>query len=344
MFSNLFRFSSRAPIAALTLLAGLLISGAAPLRTSADVAVPVKNMVRAALLQAPVNFVAWRAGVKGTGTGGVLFKPSSGMMLVCPTCSVTDVYAGANVDERYVLTFDWPVPKSSSRARTLAYIQQNVGALLPSFAATQGTTDSGESWFYWSKSTPNEFVYVVTYSSGSASGFEVRVGHLLQKNVHYTQYARLGATQRTDLAKAVRNFVQLGVQNGSDNFTSLRGPATDKDNNYFHTSVTFGEFMKSCTVDGIFSTMTAKDGTAKWILECDTPSLGGSKSDVEEIIRAAVSDALPSGFTVTTDMKYLVLNDYRWDRSSDLIAVEVSSYDNHDGTFDYHLEIYHFLS
>jgi hypothetical protein len=342
MFSNLFRFSSRAPVGALTLLAALLVSGAAPPRTAADVASQLKTIVHAALLQAPVNFVAWRAGVKSTGTGGVSFKPSGAMMLVCPTCTLEDYYASANVDERYAFKFDWLVSKSSPRAQTLAYIQQNVGALLPSFTAEQGTNNDGESWFYWSKS--KEYVYVVTYSTNKESGFEVRVGHYLQKNVHYALYARLSNVQRADLGKAVRSFVQLGVQNGSDNFTSLRGSATDKDNNYFHTNIGFGEYLKSCTVDGIFSTMSAKDGTPKWILECDTPSLGGSKSDVEEIIRGAVADALPGGFTATTDMKYLSLNDFRWDRSSDLIAVEVSSYDNHDGTFDYHVEVYHFLS
>jgi hypothetical protein len=342
MFLNPFRFSSRAPVAALTLLAALLVSGAAPPRTAADVAPQLKSIVHAALLQAPVNFVAWRVGVKSTGTGGVSFKPSGAMMLVCPTCNLENYYATAGADERYALTFDWLVTKSSSRAQTLAYIQQNVGALLPSFTAQQGTNNDGESWFYWSKS--KEYVYVVTYSTKKESGFEVRVGHYLQKNVHYALYARLSDVQRADLGKAVRNFVQLGVQNGSDNFTSLRGPATDKDNNYFHTNVGFGEYLKSCTVDGIFSTMTATEGTAKWILECDTPALGGLKSDVEETIRAAVVNALPGGFTATTDMKYLGLDDYRWDRGSDLIAVEISSYDNHDGTFDYHVWVYHFLS
>jgi hypothetical protein len=138
--------------------------------------------------------------------------------------------------------------------------------------------------------------------------------------------------------------VQLGIQNGSDNFTSLRGRATDKDNNYFDTNVSFGEFLTSCTVDGIFASLSASGGTSKWILECDTPSLGGSKSDVEEVIRSAIAGALPDGFTTTTDPKYLGTSDYRWDRSSDSISVDITAHDNSDGTFGYNLEIYHYTS
>jgi hypothetical protein len=137
------------------------------------------------------------------------------------------------------------------------------------------------------------------------------------------------AIERDTLAKAVRNFVQLGVQNGSENFMSLRGHATDKDNNFFDTNVSFGEFLKTCDVD---------------MLECDTPSLGGSKSDIEAVIHSAIVAALPGGFASTTDPTYLGLSDYRWDRSSDTIAVEVSSHDNGDGTTDYHVEIYHFTT
>jgi len=94
----------------------------------------------------------------------------------------------------------------------------------------------------------------------------------------------------------------------------------------------------------VFSTLSGSDTTPKWILECETPSLGGDKSDVEEIIRAAAANAVPGDFTVTTDPKYTSMLDYRWDRSSDSVSVEISSYDNGDGTFTYHVEIYHFLS
>jgi hypothetical protein len=155
-------------------------------------------------------------------------------------------------------------------------------------------------------------------------------------------YAILSPTQRDDLAKAIRNFVQVGVADASDNFTSMRGTVSGTDNAYFDANISFGEFLTGCNIDGIPS--DAKNSiTGKWVLECDTPSLGGAKSDVEEIIRSAAYAALPGGFTPTTDPTYLLLSDYRWDRSSDSVAVEVSSNDNGDGTLGYTVEVYHFL-
>ncbi|HEY7981049.1 MAG TPA: hypothetical protein VID19_06165 [Candidatus Eremiobacteraceae bacterium] len=324
--------------------AAFLVTGSAPAPGVIVPSAPLATIVRAALVQAPGNFAAWRAGTRRSSADGIVYKPTAAMNHICTACDVIDEFATADSDERYALTFQWIVPTSWSRAQTIAYIQVHIGELMPNFTASQGTDDSGESWFDWSKGTPTEFVYVKTFSEKSGSGFEVRVGHYLQKSVHFTPYARLSATQRDALAKAVRNFVQLGVQNGSDNFVSLRGAATDKDNNFFDTSVAFGEFLKSCDVDGIFSAEHASGGTSKWILECTTPSLGGTKSDVEAIIQSAVAAALPDGFVVTTDPKYLGTSDFRWDRSSDTMDVEVWAFDNNDGTFDYHVQMYHFTS
>jgi hypothetical protein len=325
-------------------VAAVLVSGAAPARVAIVPSAPLATIVRAAIVQAPGNFAAWRAGTKTSTSDGILYKPSAAMKRICSTCDVADEYATANSDERYALSFQWIVPNSWSRAQTIAYIQIHIGELVPTFTASQGTNDSGESWFDWSKGTPTEFVYVRTFTDKSGNGFEVRVGHYLQNSVHYVPYARLSATQRDGLAKAVRNFVQLGVQNGSDNFFSLRGQATDKKNNVFDTNVSFGEFMRTCDVDGIFADEHASGGTSKWILECTTPSLGGAKSDIEGVIRAAIVDALPSGFAVPTDPTYLGLSDYRWDRYSDSMDVQVTANNNDDGTFDYHIEIYHFTS
>jgi len=342
--SDMHRFSPGVRTFASAFCAALFLTGAAPPRAPIDLAAQLNGLVRAALSQAPVNFAAWRNGQKSVDKDGVTFKASAAMKKLCPVCNLADEYASANTDERFTVMFDWLVPKSWPRAQVLAYVQQNIGALLPTYSAQQGTNDSGESWYDWSKAASHEFVYVETYSSKTQNGFEVRVGHYLPKNLHYTLYARLSATQLDTLAKAVRNFVQLGVQNGSDNFMSLRGRATDKDNNYFDTNVSFGEFLKTCDVDGIFANESAGGGTSKWMLECDTPPLGGAKSDIEAALHSAIVAALPGGFTPTTDPTYLGLSDYRWDRSSDTIAVEISSYDNHDGTYDYHVEIYHFTT
>jgi hypothetical protein len=343
---NSSRFTFPAGIAAIVCAtaAAVFVSGAAPAHVTIVPSAPLSAIIKAALVQAPGNFAGWRAGTKTVASDGITYSPSPAMKRICVACDLADEYATADTGERYTLTFQWIVPPAWSRAQVIAYIQVHIGELLPNFTASQGTNDSGESWFDWSKGTPVEFVYVRTFTDKTENGFEVRVGHYMQNSAHYVPYARLSAPQRDDLAKAVRNFVQLGVQNGSDNFLSLRGPAKDKDKNYFDTSVSFGEFMGSCDVDGIFSDEHASGGTSKWILECTTPSLGGTKSDVEAVIQSAIVDALPGGFTVTTDPKYLGTSDFRWDRSSDTMDVELWAFDNSDGTFDYHVEIYHFTS
>jgi hypothetical protein len=327
---------------AIALCSTILAAGAAPPQTPAQVAAQLTSIVAAALPQAPLNFAAWRAGHGAANTSGVNFKPTAALTRLCGDCYVADEYATADTDEKYALTFDWIVPKSWSRAKTIAYIQQTVGESLSSgYTATQGTHTDGEAWFDWWKSSNKSFVYVETMSGKTQNGFEVRVGHYLKSNLHYVPYAKLSASQRTDLGNAVRNLVQLGVQNGADNFTSLRGKMVDKD--FYDTNMSFGEYLSNCDVSGIFFA-SASEGTSKWVLSCSTPSLGGAKSDVEEVIRAAAAQALPEGFTSTTDPKYLFLNDYRWDRSTDVLSVDVMSSDNNDGTLEYTVSIYHYLT
>jgi hypothetical protein len=326
------------------LTACLLSLGATPTVQSTDGGAQLSSLVGAALAQAPVNFAAWRAGAKTADENQVTYNLSPVIKRTCPICGIFDEFAEANDDERYAFQFNWKVPKSWSRAQTLAYIELHVGSLVPSFAATQGTNDSGDSWFDWEKKSAHQFVYVETYSTSKSNGFMVRVGHYLPTNLHWVPYAHLTSTQRDDLAKAVRNFVQIGIQNGSDNFMSLRGKPTNKAKTYFDTSVTFGDLMKYCDVNGDFANESASGGTSKWFLECDTPSLGGAKSDIIAIIQTAIANALPSDFAATTDPTYLGTMDYRWDRSSDSIAVEVSAFDNNDGTFYYHVQVVHFTS
>jgi hypothetical protein len=344
MISAHFRGLSRqlAVIAGLT--ASLLSLGATSSLQPTDGGAQLSSLVGAALTQAPLNFAAWRSGAKQTDDSQVSYRLSPVIKRQCSLCGIYDEYAAADADERYALQFNWGVPKSWSRAQTIAYIELHIGALVPSFTATQGTNDGGDSWFDWQKPSAHQFVYVETYSDSKNAGFMVRVGHFLPTNIHWVPYARLSSTQRADLAQAVRNFVQIGIQDGSDNFTSLRGTPTDKTKTYFDTSVTFGEFMKSCDVNGDFANESASGGTSKWFLECDTPSLGGAKSDIIAIIQSAIAGVLPSDFTVTTDPTYLGMSDYRWDRSSDSMAVEVSTYDNDDGTFDYHVQVVHFTT
>jgi len=38
------------------------------------------------------------------------------------------------------------------------------------------------------------------------------------------------------------------------------------------------------------------------------------------------------------------MEDYRWDRSSDTISIDIFAHDNGDGTFEYNLSILHYLT
>jgi len=341
--------SSRTSTVIAVILAALVSIAAAPdaragISVQPDQTQQLTGAVRSSISQAAVDFSAWRNGVSKADEYGAAYKPTASMRRLCPTCVVDDEFATADTDERFVVTLDFDVSKSWSRAQTLAYVQRNIGGLVSTYKMQQGTDDNGDNWFDWTTGSPVRFVYVKTFAYKTRAGFEVRIGHYLPKNLRYVPYAILSPAQRSDLTNAVKSYVQLGVQDAVANYTTLRGKASDKDNNYFTTNVTFGEYMTSCDVDGIFSNLTAAGTTSKWILECETPTLGGAKSDVEDVIRAAVAGALPSDFTLSTDPASTSMTDFRWDRYSDSVSVEITSSDNDDGTFTYHIEIYHFLS
>jgi hypothetical protein len=298
-------------------------------------------IMRTVIAHGPEDFASLHAGAQSSDDDDIYFKLSATFKKVCPGCTVADEYTGANHPERYTVSGGWPLPVKWNATQTTAYILKYLAPLVPGYTLERGKNDDGELWFDWTKSSANSFLYVVTYHKTADNGFEIRFGHYLSKNVHYEPYVMLSAAQRDELTRAVRSFVTLGVQNASDNFTSLRGAATDKDNNFFDTSVSFGDFVHLCDVDGIYAT----DSThPRWYFECETRDLGGPKSDIEALIQSAIAEALPGGFEVTTDPQYLGTYDYRWDRTSDHLAATLWNFANSDGTTDYHISIVRFGS
>ncbi|HEY5340128.1 MAG TPA: hypothetical protein VIK27_03805, partial [Candidatus Aquilonibacter sp.] len=294
-----------------------------------------------ALAQGSANFASLHGGVSSTDDSDIYYKLAPAFKKICPGCTIADEFASANAGERYTVSGNWPVPLTWTLAQKDAYISKYLAPLVSGYKLSHGKNDDGEHWFDWLSAT-HMFVYVETYHSKTTNGFSIRVGHYIPTSVHFEKWVKLSTDQRDGLSKAVASFVQLGVQNGADNFTALRGKATGKDNNYFDPSVSFGDILNSCDIDGIFA--TSDETHPRWFFECETRDLGAPKSEMLELIRQAVAGALPYGFTVTTDPQYLGTNDYRWDRSSDSVAVWIWTYDNDDGTTDYHIQIAHFLS
>ena len=319
-------------------------------RASAGTSIPgtpeqLHKIMTAVIAAAPAYFATLRAGVQSTVAGGIYFNLSPAFGKLCPGCTVADEFATAQTNERFAMQGDWPLPLRTTPAQKSAFVQNNLAPLVKGYAYTHGNTDNGELWFQWAKGSPAQFVYAQTYHSKAASGITIRVGHFVPVNVNYVQWARLTPAQRTDLTNGVVELVTAGESAGAGNFASLRGAATDKDNDYFHVNQTFGTVLTGCAVDGIFSNLGGSNGgTGKWILECDTPPLGGPKADVLELIRSAVASALTDNFTATTDPKYLQGSAYRWDRSQDAISVEITPHDNRDGTTTYDITIYHYTT
>lgn len=297
--------------------------------------------VRTTLAQTPTHFAAYRGAASGTSDDEAVYKIVGRLAPLCKYCTLTDEFADAKVDERWVVQAHWTTGKAWSQAQTAAHVQTLLDPMLAGYARTEGADDDGALWTDWYNKKTRAFVYISTDSEKGIAGFEIRIGRYTAKNVHYGKWSRpLTSGQRADLVKALRNFVALGVQNGSANFSALRGKPVGKGGDFFDADVAFGDILSSCDITGIEG---GNQVTGKWIFECETPAIVGAKSDVEELIRSTLWIALPGGFTSTTDSS-LLLSDYRWDQSYSNLAVTLDSYDYGDGSFKYTISFYHFTT
>lgn len=297
-------------------------------------------LVRATLAQTPTHFAAYRGAVSGTSDNEAIYKTAGRLTALCEYCTLTDEFADTKVDERWVVQTHWTTGKSWTQAQTASHVQGLIAPLVVGFTRSEGGSD-GSLWTDWFNKKTRAFVYISTDSEKGIAGFEIRIGRYMAKNVHYGKWSRpLTSGQRSDLVKALQNFVQMAVPNGANNFSALRGKAVGKSGDFFDSSVTFGDILSNCNVSAVAA---ASNVTGKWIFECETPAIVGTKSDVEELIRSTLWIALPGGFTSTTDPS-LLINDYRWDRSSDQLALTLDAYDYGDGSFKYTISFYHFTS
>ena len=329
--------SSRILLAAFALGALLVPNDLAAASSSDDSHLVL--VARTALADAPSNFAKLRGSQKSSDDNMAIYTPANQLAKLCPHCDVRDEYAYNKADERWVVRFRWRLATAMSSAQTLAYAQRLFEPLVAKYTRLEGAEED-DLWSDWVDKKDHTFVYVITENTSKQSGFLVRIGHFAQKNVHFEKFGMpLSSAQRTDLSHAMRNFLQLGLNGINDNFASIRGKSFGKSGDLFDANVTFGDYLRSCDITDI---PQSEGITGKWILSCETPGLVGEKSDVEAGIRSAIENALPYGYTSTTDPKYVTTDDYRWDRSSDSSAVTIGSYEMGSGRYSYHISIYHF--
>jgi hypothetical protein len=141
----------------------------------------------------------------------------------------------------------------------------------------------------------------------------------------------------------VRNFLTVAAAGIDSNFASLLGKQTNTE--WYALNMGFGEMLTDCRAVKDIVSNPSPTNESTWFVSCATPAIGGPAAQSAAQLRDAVSAALPSGFTPTTDPAQLVGMAYRWDRKSDnaMIFIRANAYDQTGATTTYDLEVDHFL-
>ncbi len=330
----------------LGLCARIAFSGAvcaallAPIQASASET--LRAFAQRLLVQAPGNFSNVRGTRKDSDDYYVRYVVSSVFARTCRQCTVTDQYAWTAHPENWYLEERWSTPKIWSQAKLSTYVTGQLSPILSAYALHK-TGSKDYPTFTWS-SAKGTFVYADVFQNG----FTLRVGHDLVRSVHV-----LLAPSETELAAlraGVSSLVNSGVGSAPDNFESLRTGAGKRDavgGMEYGINVSFGPMLRQCGVeDDSVNTLGMSDFSPKWTLSCQTPPMVGTLATLEEQVRAAMYDALPSGFTTTTG-SLLGLDDYRWDYSYTQVAADIGgsffTYGLPPGLVQFDVGIVHFL-
>lgn len=281
------------------------------------------------------RYASLRGALVSQGDAANVYAPNKALNTLCGVCAFADEFGNESYHEVWTFTLTWYLPASWDDAKTAAFVARMLGPNVSGYALTRETKD-GKTTFDWENKANHTWIYVATLGS-KEHGFSLRVGYYPPKETHVVQYSRgLSTAEQQHLVDSVRTFIRTGVQNAADNFTLLRGKSTSP--TFYDTNESFGTMLSGCSISGILFSGSSSDTESKWTLDCSTPTLGGTSATNLELIRSTVAAALPSDFTATTDPQYLVLDDYRWDRSSDQVAVSIS-----ETSGSYTLTIFHFV-
>jgi hypothetical protein len=306
----------------------LLGAGAKPAKTS------LGTFVRSILPMAGQNFGPIRGAKYDSDTYYAEYKPLP--KALCTACKIYDQYARGKYPENWYVNDRWNT--TWTMPKTEAYIRTQLGPVLSAFSLHR-TVSYSYPTLTWRNSANGQWVVIDVYKDS----FNVQVGRDLAKAVHVLNPP--SKIQLQQLASGVSNLMRLALPDAVNNFASLRAPGKKKDilgEDSYPLNASFGSMFGKCDVSSVTNGYGFKDFQPKWVLNCDSISMAGTKTGLEEPLRAAIYDALPSGFTAVTDAAALLLDDYRWDNSDTMVSVNIGSNEN-KGVVSFNISIFHFL-
>ena len=322
-------------VAAILLAAGFIGGIPARAKTAPKTKVTLRQMVASLLPQAPKNFAAMRGPKYDSDTYYVEYSVRPMPSGACASCKIYDQYGRGKYIENWYVQDRWT--STYTTAKDEAYIKAQLAPLLSGFSLHR-TVSYSYPTLIW-RNAKNVWIYIDMYRSG----FTLRVGRDLPKSVHVLLPP--SKSQLADLQSASANVIRLGVPAANDNFATLRSSSAKKNifgANDYGVTASFGAMFQPCTISNVASGFGYKDFQPKWSLMCRTISMAGTRASLEETVRAAVYNALPSGFTSVTDSSALLLDDYRWDNGDTLVSVSISSFED-KGVVSFEVWVTHFL-
>jgi len=308
----------------------LVLLGAAPKPAK----VSLGTFVHSLLPMVGQNFAPMRGAKYKSDTYYVEYKPLKPGP--CTACKIYDQYARGKYPENWYVNDRWNT--TWTMPKTEAYIRSQLGPVLSAFSLHR-TVSYSYPTLTWRNPANGQWVVIDVYKDS----FVVQVGRDLPKAVHVLSPP--SKIQLQQLASGVSNLMRLALPDAVNNFASLRAPGKKKDilgEDSYSLNTSFGSMMAKCDISNVTNGYGFKDFQPKWVLNCDSISMAGTKAALEEPVRAAVYAAIPSGFTAVTDQSALLLDDYRWDNSDSMVSVNLGS--NEDkGVVSFNISIFHFL-
>ena len=253
---------------------------------------------------------------------------------------------GAEVPPPFLRTSpppEWPI------AKTEAYVRSQLTPLLTGFSlrrtSSSGLTGENVPTLLW-HGPHNVWVKAEMYPQMVAGIAKVRliVGHDLTKSAHVLSHAT--TAQLNQMRDSVRRIIQAAVPAAYGDFSPLRGAASGEDvaGHDYKVTASYGSSFRPCEILDIAARMGQswdRNSSAAWAMLCSTFPTLGTRASLEEIVRSAISAALPKGFTSATDAKNLGY-DYLW-RNNEGVSVAIDWGDPHEDVVSMTLRILRFL-
>lgn len=238
---------------------------------------------------------------------------------------------------------EWPIEK------TEAYVKSQLAPLLTGFSLSRttksGVTGENVPTLVW-RGPHNVWVEAEMYPRMAAGIVKVRVhvGHDLTKSTHVL--SRPTRALLTQMRGAVGRIIRAAVPAAYGDFSRLRGAVKNEDvaGHNYRVTASFGSAFRPCEVLDIAARMGQswdRNSEPAWDMLCNTFPMLGARANLEEIVRSAISAALPSGFTSAADAK-LHGYDYLW-KNDKGVSVAIDWGDPHEDVVGFTVRIMHSL-